>query len=80
MPVRLGKRPSDGLLDDDLDDHDDAPDHHDHPTDHRESNAALHSSATDVRVEDNLLDGGGCILNFDHTGIGRPLTGIYVVP
>jgi hypothetical protein len=45
----------------------------------REANAALQSSATDVHVEDNLLDGGACILNFDHTSIGRPLTGIYVV-
>jgi Right handed beta helix region len=44
-----------------------------------EANAALQSSATDVHVEDNLLDGGGCTLNFDHTSIGRPLTGIYVV-
>jgi hypothetical protein len=42
-------------------------------------NAALQSSATDVHVEDNLLDGGACILDFDHTSIGRPLTGIYVV-
>jgi hypothetical protein len=44
-----------------------------------EANAALQSSATDVHVEDNLLDGGACTLNFDHTSIGRPLSGIYIV-
>jgi len=37
-------------------------------------NAALQSSATDMHVEDNLLDGGACILDFDHTSIGRSLT------
>lgn len=45
----------------------------------RDGNAALQSSASDVHVENNLLDGGGCTLNFDHTSLGRPLTGIYVV-
>jgi hypothetical protein len=44
----------------------------------RDDNAALQSSATDVRVEANWLDGGGCTLNFAHHD-GRPLTGISVV-
>jgi hypothetical protein len=45
----------------------------------RDGNAALQSSASDTHVENNLLDGGGCTLNFDHTSLGRPLTGIYIV-
>jgi hypothetical protein len=35
--------------------------------------------ATDLHVEDNWLDGGGCILNFSHKGGPTPMTGIYVV-
>jgi hypothetical protein len=34
--------------------------------------------ATDLRVEGNLLDGGGCTLNFSHKG-GPPMTDISVV-
>jgi hypothetical protein len=44
-----------------------------------DANAALQSSASDTHVENNLLDGGGCSLNFDHKSLGRPLTGIYIV-
>lgn len=44
----------------------------------RNGNAALQSSASNTRVENNLLDGGGCVLNFDHKSIGRPLTGIHL--
>jgi hypothetical protein len=35
--------------------------------------------ATDLHVEDNWLDGGGCTLNFAHQGGPTPMTGIYVV-
>jgi hypothetical protein len=35
--------------------------------------------ATDLHVEDNWLDGGGCTLNFAHKGGPTPMTGIYVV-
>ncbi|WP_214103461.1 hypothetical protein [Acrocarpospora catenulata] len=45
----------------------------------KEANAALQTSAYDTRVLDNLLDGGACMLNFDHTVLGGPLTGIEVV-
>jgi hypothetical protein len=45
----------------------------------RDGNAALQSSASDTHVENNVLDGGGCSLNFDHKSLGRPLTGIYIV-
>ncbi|PRX61401.1 hypothetical protein B0I32_115255 [Nonomuraea fuscirosea] len=38
-------------------------------------NAAVQSSADDLRVEDNYLDGGACVVNIDHTPLGRPLTG-----
>ncbi|MEO3889278.1 hypothetical protein [Nonomuraea sp. B5E05] len=41
----------------------------------RDPNAAVQSSADELRVEDNYLDGGGCIVNIDHTPLGRPLTG-----
>jgi len=34
--------------------------------------------ATDIRVEGNWLDGGGCTLNFAHHGGPTPMTGIYV--
>jgi len=34
--------------------------------------------ATNLRVEDNWLDGGGCTLNFSHKGGPTPMTGIYV--
>ena len=44
-----------------------------------DGNAALQSSASDTHVENNLLDGGGCTLNFAHQSLGRPLTGIYIV-
>jgi hypothetical protein len=35
--------------------------------------------ATDLRIEGNWLDGGGCTLNFAHKGGPTPMTGIYVV-
>jgi hypothetical protein len=38
-------------------------------------NAAVQSSADELRVEGNYLDGGGCVVNIDHTPLGRPLTG-----
>jgi hypothetical protein len=34
--------------------------------------------STDLRVENNWLDGGGCTLNFSHKGGPTPMTGIYV--
>jgi hypothetical protein len=34
--------------------------------------------ATDLHIESNWLDGGGCTLNFSSAG-GPPMTGIYVV-
>lgn len=34
--------------------------------------------ATNLRVENNWLDGGGCTLNFSHKGGPTPMTGIYV--
>jgi hypothetical protein len=45
----------------------------------RDGNAALQSGASDTHVENNLLDGGGCTLNFAHQDLGRSLTGIYIV-
>ncbi len=42
------------------------------------ANAAWQTSASDSRVEDNWLDGGGCTLNFAHRD-GVPLTGNRVV-
>jgi len=38
-------------------------------------NAAVQSSADDLRIENNYLNGGGCVINIDHTPLGRPLTG-----
>jgi hypothetical protein len=35
--------------------------------------------ATDLRIENNWLDGGGCTLNFAHKGGPTPMTGIFVV-
>lgn len=35
--------------------------------------------ATDLHIENNFLDGGGCSLNFAHKGGPTPMTGIYVV-
>jgi len=35
--------------------------------------------STDLHIEDNWLDGGGCTLNFSHKGGPTPMTGIYVV-
>ena len=35
--------------------------------------------ATDLHVEDDWLDGGGCILNFSHKGGPTPMTGIHVI-
>ena len=35
--------------------------------------------STDLRIERNWLDGGGCTLNFSHKGGPTPMTGIYVV-
>lgn len=37
-------------------------------------NAAVQSSADDLRIEDNYLNGGGCVINIDHTPLSRPLT------
>jgi hypothetical protein len=34
--------------------------------------------STDLHIEDNWLDGGGCTLNFSHKGGPTPMTGIYV--
>ncbi|GLZ28888.1 hypothetical protein Lesp02_10780 [Lentzea sp. NBRC 105346] len=45
----------------------------------KNANAALQSSAANTRVENNLLDGGGCILNFNHNVLPGPLTGIVIV-
>ena len=42
----------------------------------KSANAAFQNSATNARVEGNWLDGGGCILNFDHHA--QPLTTLYV--
>ena len=44
----------------------------------KQANAAWQNSATDVHIENNWLDGGGCTLNFAHRN-NQPLTGIYVV-
>ncbi|GAA0437859.1 hypothetical protein Acor_80110 [Acrocarpospora corrugata] len=44
----------------------------------KQANAALQTSAHDTRVVGNLLDGGACVLNFDHTVLAGPLTGIEV--
>ncbi|TXK35473.1 hypothetical protein [Nonomuraea sp. C10] len=44
----------------------------------RDPNAAVQSSADDLRVEDNYLDGGACVVNIDHTPLGRPLRGQHV--
>ncbi|WP_165974380.1 hypothetical protein [Nonomuraea deserti] len=41
----------------------------------RDPNAAVQSSADELRVEDNYLDGGACIVNIDHTPLDRPLAG-----
>ncbi len=35
--------------------------------------------STDLHIESNWLDGGGCTLNFSHNGGPTPMTGIYVV-
>lgn len=35
--------------------------------------------ATDLHIENNWLDGGGCTLNFAHKGGPTPMTGIFVV-
>lgn len=45
----------------------------------KNANAALQSSASNTRVENNLLDGGGCTLNFNHVVTGGKLTGLAVV-
>lgn len=45
----------------------------------KNGNAALQSSASNTRVENNLLDGGGCTLNFNHVVTGGQLTGLAVV-
>ena len=34
--------------------------------------------ATDIHIDSNWLDGGGCTLNFAHKGGPTPMTGIYV--
>jgi hypothetical protein len=36
-------------------------------------------AATNLRIEANWLDGGGCTLNFSHKGGPTPMTGIYVL-
>lgn len=38
-----------------------------------------HKVSTDLHIEDNWIDGGGCMLNFSHKGGPTPMTGIYVV-
>ncbi|HEX6872521.1 MAG TPA: hypothetical protein VF163_15600 [Micromonosporaceae bacterium] len=51
----------------------------------REGNAAYQvtqdggEAATNLRIEGNWLDGGGCTLNFAHKGGPTPMTGIYVI-
>jgi hypothetical protein len=45
----------------------------------KDANAAWQSSATNSRVENNFLDGGGCILNFAHQSAGGAIGGIAVV-
>jgi hypothetical protein len=45
----------------------------------KQANAAWQSSASDSRAESNFFDGGGCMLNFDHVAVGRPIGGIAVV-
>jgi hypothetical protein len=45
----------------------------------KKPNAAWQTSAHDSHAVGNLLDGGACTLNFDHTAIGRPLTGIRII-
>lgn len=45
----------------------------------KDANAALQTSAHNTRVENNLLDGGGCTLNFNHNVLPGPLTGLHVV-
>jgi hypothetical protein len=35
--------------------------------------------STNLRIQDNWLDGGGCTLNFAHKGGPTPMTGIHVV-
>ncbi|GIG02704.1 hypothetical protein [Catellatospora citrea] len=42
------------------------------------ANAALQNAATEVRIENNWLDGGQCTLNF-HPGNSSRLTSLYVV-
>jgi hypothetical protein len=42
----------------------------------KSANAAFQNSATNAHVEGNWLDGGGCILNFDHHA--QPLNTLYV--
>jgi hypothetical protein len=36
-------------------------------------------ASTNLRIEKNWLDGGGCTLNFSHKGGPVPMTGIYVI-
>jgi hypothetical protein len=43
----------------------------------KNANAAFQNSANNARVEGNWLDGGGCILNFNH--VSGTLTGIHVI-
>jgi hypothetical protein len=45
----------------------------------KNANAGWQSSASDSRVENNVFDGGGCMLNFDHKSAGHPLGGIAIV-
>ncbi len=51
----------------------------------RQGNAAYQVSQdggkanSNIRVEYNWLDGGGCTLNFSHSGGPTPMTGIFVV-
>ncbi|MEP6729173.1 MAG: hypothetical protein ABJE10_00980 [bacterium] len=35
--------------------------------------------STDIHIENNWLDGGGCTLNLSHKGGPTPMTGIYVL-
>jgi hypothetical protein len=45
----------------------------------KDANAAWQSSASSSRVENNFLDGGGCILNFAHQSARGAIGGIAVV-
>jgi hypothetical protein len=45
----------------------------------KQANAAWQTSATNSRIENNFLDGGGCVINVAHQSSGGPIGGIAVV-